>query len=190
MALQVSIIGPTNIGEMASFTGKTPEFLLGRAELVGRILAELGCDLFTNAGEGMLFGVAQAYLANGGTSWTVILSEEPVPWPNYHVLPYKDKASVTMWTKDWYRANHGTVEVPTVCICMGLSLGTFGEHVLAGWDIRFPRMNLKQLIVIQELLSDWYRGSLPPEIEHVLKPKLLYIPTAEEVREVLMRFLT
>ena len=187
MALQVGIIGPTNLGEMAIFTGKTPEFLMGRAKLVGRILAELGCNLFTNAGDGMLLGVGQAYLASGGASWTVLLAEEPDPWPTYHVLPYQDKASVTVWKKDWYRANHATVEIPTVCICMGLSLGTFGEHVFAGWDIRFPRMNLKQLIVIQELLSDWYRGGLPPEIEYVLKPKLLYVPTAEEVREVLTK---
>lgn len=186
MALQVSIIGPTNLGALSRRLGKPPELFQDWALFVGRALAEHGCDLWTNGGEGMLAAVPGAYKEAGGRLWTVILPKQPNRWPNYHVLPYADKADAVHWEETWDDANNATVTIPTLCICMGLSAGTNGEISDAVWDTRFPspRVNLKILVAIPDLLVG---GRLHPEFEEELEPKLVYLKSREDLALIIAR---
>ncbi|MDP2735138.1 MAG: hypothetical protein Q8P12_02945 [bacterium] len=184
MAFKVSIIGPTNLGALGRRLQKPQELLLDWAAFVGRTLAEHGCELLTNAGEGMLSAVPAAYKEHGGPLWTVVLPERPHRWPNYHVLPYGDKADEVRWEPTWDDANYAMVSVPSLCICMGLSSGTDREISDAVWDVRFPspRVNLQKLVAIPDLLVG---GRLHPEHEEDILPKLVYLKGREDLSRII-----
>lgn len=183
MALQVGVVGATNTGALSRRLSKSPELPQEWALFVGRTLAEHECGLWTNGGEGMLAAVAAAYKEAGGRLWTVVLPKQPVRWPNYHVLPYADKADAVHWEETWDDANNAVVTIPTLCICMGLSAGTLGELSDAVWDVRFPspRVNLKTLVAIPDLLIG---GRLYPEYEE-LEPKVIYLASKEDLAPII-----
>lgn len=179
MALQASIIGPTNLATLGEDLGGVSQAtLLEWADFVGRTLAEHGCGLLTNPGEGMLAAVATSYRQYGGTAWTMVLPDMAYPWPNYHVLPYAGRADADRVERDWNDANHRAVDMVELCICLGLSGGTSGEISKAIYDVRFQRGILKKLVVVRALVED---GRLRRFEERELGSKLVYLDDREEL---------
>lgn len=176
--LWVGVIGPTNLqGLSEDLGGVSRERILEWANFVGRILAELGCGLVTNPGEGVLAEVAKAYKKNGGMRWVMVIPTEPIPWPNYHALPYAGRADIDLFVPDWNEANHVAVKLVQLCICLGMSGGTDGEISKAIYDARFGLGKLVKLLAPRELLEG---SRLPLHVERDLRGKLTYLEEMSE----------
>ena len=74
MALKVGIIGPTNIKKLSRLTKKPAGFFLQKAKEIGKLLAEIGCELWVNSDKGMANIIARSYKKNGGKKISCSLS--------------------------------------------------------------------------------------------------------------------
>jgi len=79
MSLKVGIIGPTNIQKLSHLTKKSEDFFLGRAEVIGKILAETGCEMWVNSDKGMIHDVGRFYKKNNGKKLS------PEIWEGIHL---------------------------------------------------------------------------------------------------------
>jgi len=185
MTLKVGIIGPTNMKKLSKLTGKSEEFLLGKAEEVGRILASRGYEIWVNSDGGMVSGVAHAYKKAGGKKLLMLYPKKGEPWPNKHAKLYIQHADKLSKQPNWFWANYQVVTAPDICICVGLSSGTLSELAYIKWNRQFNRGRLKHLVVLQELV----RGKkIPPEIEVELWDILLYCKRTGELSALLNTF--
>lgn len=184
MGIKVGVIGPTDLQELGRVLRQPEEFLLTRAAVVGRLIAERGCDLWVNSDGGMLAAVARAYKGHGGRRLVMLYPWKPIPWPIAHAEEYVKIADEVIRPNDWFDANYAVVSEPEVCVCMGLSPGTQGELSYIRWDEKFQTGNLKMLVVIRELLQE---GRLPSMFAQRLRPLLQYVATAEGLEQALQQ---
>lgn len=180
--LKVGIIGPTNILKLSQLTGKSTEFLLEKAKIIGQILAEKDCELWVNSDKGMLVAIARAYKDNSGKKCVVLYPSKGEPWPKEHTVPYIKNADELRKEPNWFWSNYNVTTMPEICICVGLSAGTLSELAYIKWNHQFKCGNLKKLIGIKELLRG---GILPPEIEVDIEEIVQYVNTAEELGDFL-----
>lgn len=180
--LKVGIIGPTNIPKLSKLTRKPAGFYLKKAKEIGKILAEIGCELWVNSDKGMVAYIATAYKKKRGRKLVVLYPAKGEPWPNEHAKPYIKNADELRKEPNWFWTNYNVVSLPDVCVCVGLSAGTFSELAYIKWNYKLKRGKLKKLIAVRELLRD---EKLPPEIEVDIKKILLYLEKVEELRQFL-----
>lgn len=176
--VKVGVIGPTDLQKQSKLLGKPVEFLLERARFVGKALAEHGAELWVNGDGGMLAEVARAYKENAGPHLVVLYPRYEVPWPTAHTAPYIGLADETIRTSDWFQANYLVVSDTELCVCVGLSSGTYSELAYIKWNLQFDRGNLKVLVIIQELMR---LRRLPLEIRAYLEEIARYIPQVEDL---------
>jgi len=180
--MKVGIIGPTNIPKLAKLTGKSQDFFLEKAKIIGKILAEIDCELWINSDKGMLVAISRAYKNFGGKKCVVLYPEKGEPWPKEHATPYIRYADELRKEPNWFWSNYNVTAIPDICICVGLSAGTLSELAYIKWNYQLKCGNLKKLIAIRELLRD---GSLPPEIEEDVKEIVYYIKNTEALESFL-----
>lgn len=180
----VGVIGPTDLGKLCFLLEKPLEFVLERAALIGRILAENDCEVLVNADGGMLAAVAKSYKDHDGRKLVVLVPRRAGPWPIDHTVPYTEIADEVMQLADWFRTNRAVVSLPTLVVCVGLSAGTFSELSYIKWDDQHQKGNLEKLVVIQELVRG---GVIPPELAINIAPMLEYVNVAEELDQILKR---
>lgn len=183
--LKVGIIGPTNILKLSKLTGKTKEFLLEKAQFIGKILVETNCELWVNSDKGMLVAIGRAYKRYGGKKCVVLYPEKAEPWPKEHADPYIKYAHELRKEPNWFWSNYNVTALPDICVCVGLSAGTLSELAYIKWNYQFKCGQLKKLIAIKELLRD---GKLPPEIEIDIPEIIQYIEKSEDLRIFLEKF--
>ncbi|MDP2736127.1 MAG: hypothetical protein Q8P12_08090 [bacterium] len=183
MALKVGIIGPTNMKKLSKLTGKSEEFFLKKAELIGSILAQEGCEVWVNSDAGMVSAVALAYKKAGGQKLVMLYPEKGEPWSNTHAAPHLQNADEVSSQPNWFWANYQVVTAPDVCICVGLSAGTLSELAYIKWNRQFSCGNLKRLIALEELVRD---KRIPAEIEVEIGDILLYLENIEELGPALV----
>lgn len=183
--LKVGIIGPTNIQKLSKLTKKPVDFYIQKAKKIGEILAEIGSEVWVNSDKGMAVNVARAYKNKGGRKLVVLYPDKGEPWPNKHTKPYKKYADKLRKEPNWFWTNYNVVSLPDICICVGLSAGTFSELAYIKWNYKLKRGKLKKLIAIKELLRD---EKLPPEIEVDIKKILTYLKKVEELKKFLKKF--
>ena len=186
MALKIGVIGPTNIQKLSRLTKKPAIYFLVRAEKIGKILAEIGCELWVNGDRGMAESIARSYKKNNGEKLVILFPVKAEPWPKKHAERYKKQADKLKEEPNWFWTNYNVVAIPDICICVGLSAGTLSELAYIKWDHQLKRGNLKRLIAIKELLRN---RKLPPEIEVDIKKVLTYINKVEELKQILKKFL-
>jgi hypothetical protein len=185
MGLKVGIIGPTNLQKLSKLTKKPVRFFLGRAQKMGKLLAEAGCEIWVNSDKGMAEKIARAYKKSGGKKLVILYPRKGEPWPNEHAKPYIKYADEIRKEPNWFWTNYNVTALPDVGVCAGLSAGTLSELAYIKWNYKLKRGNLKKLIAIREFL----RGrKLPPEIEVDIKKILVYIKTVEELKPLLEKF--
>lgn len=180
--IKVGIIGPTNIPKLNKLTGKSQEFLLERARLIGKILAEADCELWVNSDKGMLVAIGRSYKDFGGKKLVVLYPDKGEPWPKEHSKPYIKNADEIRKEPNWFWSNYNVTALPDLCVCVGLSAGTLSELAYIKWNYQLKCGNLKKLIAIQELLRG---NSLPLEIEDDIKPIIQYIKKTEDLKMLL-----
>jgi len=180
--IKVGIIGPTNIQKLSELTRKPKDFLLEKARVVGRILAEMNCELWINSDKGMLVAVARAYKNFGGKKCVVLYPAKGEPWPKEHAMPYIKYADELRKEPDWFWSNYNVVAIPDICICVGLSAGTLSELAYIKWNHQLKCGNMKKLVAIQELLRN---SKLPPEIEVDINKVIQYIEKTEDLKKFL-----
>lgn len=183
--IKVGIIGPTNILKLSKLTRKPKKFLLEKAQLIGKILAETNCELWINSDKGMLVAVGRAYKKFGGKKLVVLYPDKGEPWPKEHAKPYIKYANELRKESNWFWSNYNVVTLPDLCICVGLSAGTLSELAYIKWNYQLECGNLKKLIGIKELLRG---GRLPPEIEEEIKGVIQYIEKTEDLKRFLGKF--
>lgn len=184
MKLKVGIIGPTNMKKLSKLTGKSKDFLLSKAEAIGKILAAHGCEVWVNSDGGMVSGVARAYKKAGGRELVMLYPKKGEPWPNKHAKPHIQHADKVSAQPNWFWANYQVVTAPDVCLCVGLSAGTLSELAYMKWNRQFHRGRLQHLIVLEELV----RGKkIPPEIEVEVKDMLLYCKGVDQLAPLLSK---
>ena len=182
---KVGIIGPTNIPKLSKLTGKSQDFLLEKAQLIGRILAEANCELWINSDKGMLVAIGRAYKKFNGKKLVVLYPAKGEPWPKEHTKPYIKHADEPRKEPNWFWSNYNVTALPDLCVCVGLSAGTLSELAYIKWNHQLKCGNLKKLIGIQELLRD---GKLPPEIEDDIKTIVQYIKKTEDLKSLLENY--
>lgn len=182
---KVGIIGPTNIPKLSKLTGKSQNFLLEKAQLVGRILAEENCELWINSDKGMLVAIGRAYKKSNGKKLVVLYPNKGEPWPKEHAKPYLKNADEIRKEPNWFWSNYNVTALPDLCICVGLSAGTLSELAYIKWNHQLKCGKLKKLIGIKELLRN---GRLPAEIEVDIKDIIQYVEKTEDLRGVLKEF--
>ncbi len=170
--IKVGVIGPTDIAVLGRILGKEVGALEDEARIVGKVLADLNCELWVNSDGGMLAVVAKAYKTSKGNKLVVLTPKEGEPWPKTHTKPYVDYADEIREEKDWFYSNYNVVKLPNLCVCVGLSCGTFSELAYIKWDHQFKCGNLEKLIGITSLLRD---GRFPEELEEMAKDKISYV---------------
>ena len=180
--IKVGIIGPTNIPKLSKLTGKSQDFLLEKAQLIGKILAETDCELWINSDKGMLVAIGRAYKDFGGEKLVILYPDKGVPWPKDHTKPYIKNADEIRKEPNWFWSNYNVTALPDLCVCAGLSAGTLSELAYIKWNYQLKCGNLKKLIVIQELLRE---DKLPPEIEVDIKDIVQYVTKTEDLRSLL-----
>lgn len=185
MALKVGIIGPTNLQKLSQLTKKPTSFFLQKAEQIGELLAETGCELWVNSDKGMAENVARSYKKNNGKKLVILYPQKSEPWPKKHARPYKKNADFLRKEPNWFWSNYNVTALPEICICTGLSAGTLSELAYIKWNYQLKRGNLKKLIGVRELLRD---KKLPAEIEVDIKKILTYINKTEELKPLLEKF--
>lgn len=182
--LKVGIIGPTNIPKISGLLKKPNKFFLGKAQLIGKVLAETNCEVWINSDKGMLVAVGRAYKKHGGKKLVVLHPNKGEPWPKKHAVPYIKYADELRKERNWFWSNYNVVALPDICICVGLSAGTLSELAYIKWNYQLKCGKLKKLIGIKELL----RGNkLPLEIEYEVEDIVEYIK-AEDLRDCLKRW--
>lgn len=186
MALKVGIIGPTNIPKLSKLTKKPASFFLQKTGEIGKILAEIGCELWVNSDKGMAVNIASAYKKNGGKKLVILYPAKGEPWPNKHAKPYIKYADELRKEPNWFWTNYNVTALPDICICVGLSAGTLSELAYIKWNYKLKRGKLKKLIAVRELLRD---KKLPPEIETDIKKILVYVNGTRELRQFFKKFL-
>ena len=170
--------------KLSKLTGKSEEFFLKRAEMLGKILAEYQCELLVNSDGGMVSAVAKAYKDAGGNRLVILYPKKGEPWPNKHAKLYIRDADKLSKQPNWFWANYQVVTAPDICVCVGLSAGTLSELAYIKWNRQFHRGRLKHLVVIQELV----RGKrIPPEIEVEIKDILVYLKKTRELNDFLTK---
>ncbi|MDI6602902.1 MAG: hypothetical protein QME57_02145 [Patescibacteria group bacterium] len=182
--LKIGIIGPTNIPKLSKLTKKPIGFYLQKAEKIGEILAEIGCELWINSDKGMAAHVGRAYKNNKGKKLVILYPVKGEPWPNKHVKPYIKYADELRKEPNWFWTNYNVTALPDICICVGLSAGVLSELAYIKWNYKLKRGKLKKLIAVRELLRD---KKLPPEIEVDVKKILVYPKKVEELKQLLKR---
>jgi hypothetical protein len=180
--IKVGIIGPTNIPKLSKLTGKSQDFLLEKAQLIGKTLAGTDCELWINSDKGMLVAIGRAYKKFGGKKLVVLYPTEGEPWPKEHTKPYIKHADELRKEPNWFWSNYNVTALPDLCVCVGLSAGTLSELAYIKWNHQLKCGNLKKLIAIQELLRD---AKLPLEIEDDIKTVIQYIKKAEDLKGLL-----
>tara|TARA_Y100000310_G_scaffold67752_1_gene63138 strand:- start:6717 stop:7298 length:582 start_codon:yes stop_codon:yes gene_type:complete len=180
--MRVGLIGPTDMGQLAQFLGRSQEVLEELGALVGQILADTGKELWVNADRGMLYAVARSYKEHGGPKLVMLLPRRGVPWPIDHAEQYTEIADEVRRPVTWIAANLEVVSEPEICVCVGLSAGTLSELSYIRWNIELGGGNLRALFAIRELLRG---GNVPPEYRSALASVLHYVETTEEFREAL-----
>lgn len=180
--IKVGIIGPTNIPKLSKLTGKSQDFFLEKAQLIGKILAEANCELWINSDKGMLVAIGRAYKKFEGKKLVVLYPVKGEPWPKEHTKPYVKNADELRKELNWFWSNYNVTALPDLCVCVGLSAGTLSELAYIKWNCRLKCGNLKKLIAIQELIRD---ERLPLEIEDDIKPIVQYIKKTEDLRSFL-----
>ena len=182
MVLKVGIIGPTNIQKLSRLTKKPAGFFLQKAKEIGKLLAEIGCELWVNSDKGMANIIARSYKKNGGKKLVVLYPGKGEPWPNKHAKPYKKYADQLRKEPNWFWTNYNVIALPDLCICVGLSAGTMSELAYIKWNYQLKRGRMKKLIAIKELI----RGRrLPLEVEADIKKINLYIDQVEDLKPIL-----
>jgi hypothetical protein len=176
--LIIGAIGPTNIQRFSKLTGKTQDFLLGKAQAIGEILAKKNCELWVNSDKGMLVAVARVYKSSGGKRCVVLYPDKGEPWPKKHATPYIRYADELRKEPNWFWSNYNVVTLPDICICVGLSAGTLSELAYIKWNYQLKCGNLKKLVAIKELLRD---QTIPPEIEEDAKEIIHYLEKTEDL---------
>ena len=185
MALKVGLIGPTNIQKLSKLTKKPASFYIKKANEIGKLLAKADCEVWVNSDRGMAINIASSYKRNKGKRLVVLFPGSNQPWPNKHARPYKKYADIIRKEPDWFWTNYNVTAIPDVCVCVGLSAGTFSELAYIKWNYQFKRGGLKKLIAIKELLRD---GKLPPEIEFDIKKILIYINEVKDLEKILEKY--
>lgn len=180
----VGVIGPTDLGKLCFLLEKPLEFVLERAALVGRILAENNCEVLVNADGGMLSEVAKSYKEHGGRKLIVLVPRRAGPWPIDHTDLHTEIADEVVQLADWFRVNYAVVSRPSLVVCVGLSAGAFSELSYIKWDDQFQKGNLKKLVVIRELVR---QREIPPELAINIASLVEYLDTVEELDQVLKR---
>lgn len=184
--LKVGIIGPTNIPKLSKLTKKPAGFYFQKAREIGKILAEIGCELWVNSDKGMASYIAFSYKNNNGKKLVILYPAKGEPWPNRHAKPYIKYADELRKEPNWFWTNYNVIALPDICICVGLSSGTLSELAYIKWNYRLKRGKLKKLIAIKELLRD---KQLPPEIETDIKKILAYVNTVGDLKKFFKKFL-
>jgi len=169
--MKVGVIGPTNITNLSLCLGKNESVILGILDQIGKALAELDCELWVNSDGGTLARVATEYKRFGGKKLVILYPEKGEPWPKGHADPYKSRADVVREEKDWFYCNYNVISLPDICVCVGLSPGTFSELAYINWDQRLNCGNCKKLVGIMDLLRG---GKFPEEFEAELKDFIFY----------------
>ncbi|MBZ1348346.1 MAG: hypothetical protein KYQ20_01070 [Candidatus Nealsonbacteria bacterium] len=182
MAIKVGVIGPTNLQKLSKLTKKPRSFFVGKAEIIGKLLAEAGCELWINSDKGMTNIIARFYKKNAGKKIVILYPRRGEPWPNKHVEPYVKYADRLKKEPNWFWANYNVVSLPDFCICAGLSAGTLSELAYIKWNYQLKCGSLKKIIAIRELLR---KRRLPPEIEVDIKKILIYINKTGELKQIL-----
>ncbi len=181
----VGVIGPTNTQKFSKLMGRTQDFLLERAKLIGEILAKSNCELWVNSDKGMLVAIARAYKGSGGKKCVVLYPDKGEPWPKEHATPYVRYADELRKEPNWFWSNYNVVALPDICICVGLSAGTLSELAYIKWNCQFKCGNLKKLVAIKELL----RGeTMPAEIEEEIREIIHYLEKVEDLNNFLENF--
>ena len=183
--IKVGIIGPTNIPKLSKLMGKSQDFLLEKAQLVGKILAEKNCELWINSDKGMLVAIGRAYKDFGGKKLVILCPDKGEPWPKKHTKPYMKNADELRKEPNWFWSNYNVTALPDLCICVGLSAGTLSELAYIKWNHQLKCGNLKKLIAIQELIRS---GKLPVEIEDDIKDIVQYIKKTEDLKYLLGKY--
>jgi hypothetical protein len=183
--LKVGIIGPTNVPKLSRLTKKSIKFLLNKARLVGKILAEGNCECWINSDKGMLVAVGKGYKKFGGKKLVILYPGKGEPWPKEHTKPYIKYADELKKEINWFWSNYNVTALPDLCICVGLSAGTLSELAYIKWNYTLKCGNLKKLIGVKELLRG---GKFPPEIEADIKDIIQYVEKTEDLRKLLEKF--
>ncbi len=170
--IKVGIIGPTNIPKLSKLMGKSQDFLLEKAQLIGKILAETNCELWINSDKGMLVAIGRAYKDFKGKKLVILYPDKGEPWPKGHTKPYIKNADEIRKEPNWFWSNYNVTTLPDLCVCVGLSAGTLSELAYIKWNYQLKCGNLKKLIGIRELIRG---GEFPPEIEEDIKDIVQYI---------------
>ncbi|MDO8633571.1 MAG: hypothetical protein Q8O97_02935 [bacterium] len=207
---KVGVIGPTDLPLLARLimenTRPTPAEIeqeearvRGRAALIGRILAELGLELWVNSEtRGVPFEVAKSYKENRGPKLVALVAGGREPWPPAPAGGTESFADEVRVERDWFWANYVEVSRTDAVIAAGLSPGTFSEFGYIAWDLRLAEImdtpsSLKHLVVVKEFLQA-NRPEFPEErvlsllLEKPVAPILQYIDKVEELREILQLF--
>lgn len=181
---RVSIIGPTDLNRLSEILGLSTKQILERAVQVGEIIADAGHELWVNPDGGMLAAVAEAYKAHGGKKLVVLVPQSSDPWPTNHAQPYVQTADQVEMRPSWFHTNYAVVSEVDICICVGLSTGTFSELAYIKWDVKHnsSTTKLQKLLAVRELLRG---GELPPEFLGKLGDVLRYVDAVEELPALL-----
>ncbi len=170
--MKVGVIGPTDITTLAILLGKKKKWVSGTAAQVGAAIAQAGHELWVNSDGGMLAAVASAYKAAGGKKLVLLIPRGANPWPNDHAQAHTRIADEVRELDSWFATNYAVVSEVDICVCVGLSAGTYTELGYVKWDEEFQRGTLKRLLVVRDLV----RGhKLPPEFSMKLGPVLRYV---------------
>lgn len=176
--MKVGLIGPTNLLNLSKYIGKPVGFLKNRSAVIGMEIAKAGAGLLINSDKGMIMNTALAYKKNGGKNLTILFPEKGEPWPNNHAKIFAKHADSLAKEGNWFWTNYNVVSLPEVCVCSGLSAGTFCELAYIKWNIQFRKGRLKKVVVIKELIRN---QKLPIEFETEFKKTLVYIDKAEDL---------
>jgi len=185
MVFKVGLIGPTNIKKLSKLTKKPVVFYIQKAKEIGKILAEVGCELWVNSDKGMAINIGKAYKQNGGKKLVILYPGKDKPWPNKHTKVYKKYADKLRKEPNWFLANYNVVTLPDICICVGLSAGTLSELAYIKWNYKLKRGNLKKIIAIRELLRE---RKLPAEVEFDVKKILIYVNKIKGLKKILRKY--
>ncbi len=183
--LKVGIIGPTNMPKLSKLMKKPIDFLLNKAQLVGKTLAETNYECWINSDKGMLVAIGKAYKKFGGKKLVILYPGKGEPWPKEHTKPYIKYADELRKERNWFWSNYNVTALPDVCICVGLGAGVLSELAYIKWNYTLKCGNLKKLIVVKELLSG---GKFPLEIEADIKNIIQYVEKVEDLKKVLEEF--
>ncbi len=183
--VKIGLIGPTNIKKLSVNIGKSADFLRSRADTIGKIVAKAGAELLVNSDKGMIMDTAVFYKKHGGKKLTILFPEKGEPWPNEHAKVFIKLADALKKEPNWFWTNYNVVSLPEICVCMGISAGTFCELAYIKWNIQFKKGNLKKLVVLKETTRG---GKLPRELENEFKNVLVYLDKAEDLEKFLLKY--